>query len=145
MDGRSVELCDSPVSNSDKAPWVMPTFCASTFCVIFAARRASLILEPIDIPIFSSDNELEYRLTEEIGVPILGVMNIPFILSELQRVGLTQSQIANSIGLKQPTISDMATGKAGTKRPSFQVVDGLTRLAAEYQVAVDPPSDARPQ
>jgi predicted XRE-type DNA-binding protein len=67
-------------------------------------------------------------------------MNIPFILSELQRLGLTQSQIANSIGLKQPTISDMATGKAGTKRPSFQVVDGLTRLAAEHKVPVEPPA-----
>lgn len=73
-------------------------------------------------------------------------MNIPYILSELQRAGLTQSQIAVSIGLKQPTISDMATGKAGIKRPSFQVITGLTRLAEEHQVPLEPPpSQPQPQ
>lgn len=67
-------------------------------------------------------------------------MNIPFLLSELQRAGLTQSQIAMSIGLKQPTISDMASGKAGTKRPSFQVITGLTKLARKHKVPVEPPA-----
>lgn len=65
-------------------------------------------------------------------------MNIPYILSELQRVGLTQTQIANEIGVKQPTVSEMAAGKAGTKRPSYQVISGLQRLAAEHGVALDP-------
>lgn len=67
-------------------------------------------------------------------------MNIPYILSELQRAGLTQTQIANAIGLKQPTVSEMASGKAGTKRPSYQVISGLERLATEHHVATEPPS-----
>jgi len=67
-------------------------------------------------------------------------MNIPYILSELQRAGLTQTQIANAIGLKQPTVSEMASGKAGTKRPSYQVISGLERLAKENHVATEPPS-----
>lgn len=66
-------------------------------------------------------------------------MDIPYTLSELQRAGLTQTQIANAIGLKQPTVSDMATGKAGTKRPSYQVISGLEKLAKEHSVPTDPP------
>jgi predicted XRE-type DNA-binding protein len=73
-------------------------------------------------------------------------MNIPHILSELQRAGLTQTQIANAIGLKQPTVSEMAAGKAGTKRPSYQVISGLEKLAAEHNVAIaPPPSQPQPQ
>lgn len=73
-------------------------------------------------------------------------MNIPYILSELQRAGLTQTQIGNAIGLKQPTVSEMAAGKAGTKRPSYQVISGLERLATEHNVALaPPPADSQPQ
>jgi predicted XRE-type DNA-binding protein len=73
-------------------------------------------------------------------------MNIPHTLSELQRAGLTQTQIAQALGLKQPTVSDMATGKAGTKRPSYQVISGLERLAAEYNVSTaPPPTESQPQ
>jgi transcriptional regulator with XRE-family HTH domain len=66
-------------------------------------------------------------------------MNIPHILSELQKAGLTQTQIANAIGLKQPTISEMASGKAGVKRPSHQVILGLEKLAAESGVSIEQP------
>jgi predicted transcriptional regulator len=66
-------------------------------------------------------------------------MNIPYTLSELQRVGLTQTQIGAELGLGQSTISDMASGKAGTKRPSYQAVVGLERLAKKHGVATDPP------
>lgn len=73
-------------------------------------------------------------------------MNIPHILSELQRAGLTQTQIANAIGLKQPTVSEMAAGKAGTKRPSYQVISGLEKLAAEHNVTLEAPTpEAQPQ
>ncbi|MFK3738980.1 helix-turn-helix domain-containing protein [Massilia sp. TN1-12] len=67
-------------------------------------------------------------------------MNIPFLISELQRAGLTQSQIATAIGLKQPTVSEMAAGKAGVKRPSFQVINGLQRLAKKHKVCTEPPN-----
>lgn len=72
-------------------------------------------------------------------------MNIPYILSELQRAGLTQTQIGNAIGLKQPTVSEMAAGKAGTKRPSYQVISGLERLAEQHKVALTPPTESQPQ
>jgi predicted transcriptional regulator len=72
-------------------------------------------------------------------------MNIPYTLSELQRVGLTQTQIGAELGLSQSTISDMAAGKAGTKRPSYQAVSGLQRLATLHKVATSPPSETQPQ
>jgi predicted XRE-type DNA-binding protein len=73
-------------------------------------------------------------------------MNIPYILSELQRAGLTQTQIASAIGLKQPTVSEMAAGKAGTKRPSYKVISGLERLASEHNVTLaPPPTESQPQ
>lgn len=65
-------------------------------------------------------------------------MDITFTLSELQRVGLTQTQIAKEIGLKQPTISDMAAGKAGVTRPSYKVISGLAALAKRHGVLTDP-------
>lgn len=72
-------------------------------------------------------------------------MNIPYTLSELQRAGLTQTQIGAELGLSQSTISDMAAGKAGTKRPSYQAVSGLERLAALHNVATSPPPETQPQ
>jgi transcriptional regulator with XRE-family HTH domain len=68
-------------------------------------------------------------------------MDISFILSELQKAGLTQTQIGLAIGLKQPTISDMASGKAGVKRPSHQVISGLEKLAREHGVLLDRRAD----
>lgn len=61
-------------------------------------------------------------------------MDIPFTISELLATGLTQTQIANEIGCSQPTVSEMASGKVGTVRPSHKVVDGLQRLAKKHGV-----------
>jgi predicted XRE-type DNA-binding protein len=69
-------------------------------------------------------------------------MNIPYILSELQRAGLTQTQIASAIGLKQPTVSEMATGKAGIKRPSYKAISGLEKLAKEHNIPTTPVAPA---
>jgi transcriptional regulator with XRE-family HTH domain len=66
-------------------------------------------------------------------------MDIQYTLSELQRAGLTQTQIANEIGLKQPTVSEMANGLSGMKRPSYQVISGLERLAREHNIPTAPP------
>lgn len=66
-------------------------------------------------------------------------MDIPFTIKSLREAGLTQTQIGNAIGLKQTSISDMEAGKAGIKRPSYQVISGLERLAKEHNVATIPP------
>lgn len=63
-------------------------------------------------------------------------MDIPFTINQLQAAGLTQAQIANEIGCSQPTVSEMASGKVGTVRPSYKVVDGLKRLAEKYGVGI---------
>ena len=67
-------------------------------------------------------------------------MDIVYTLSGLLQAGMTQTQIGDAIGVKQPTISDMANGKAGVKRPSSAVVIGLTELARQHGVPTDPPS-----
>ncbi|WBS00242.1 helix-turn-helix transcriptional regulator [Pseudoduganella sp. SL102] len=67
-------------------------------------------------------------------------MDISYTIKSLRQAGLTQTQIGNAIGLKQTSISDMESGRAGIKRPSYQVISGLLRLAAEHQVATEPPS-----
>lgn len=73
-------------------------------------------------------------MTEQIGVPIIGVMDIIKTLSTLQALGLTQSEIASAIGCSQPTISDMTSGKAGTTRPSFKIISGLQKLAKKHKI-----------
>jgi transcriptional regulator with XRE-family HTH domain len=65
-------------------------------------------------------------------------MDIIFTLSELQRVGLTQTKIAEELGLKQPTVSAMIAGKAGVTRPSHKVISGLHALAEKHGVPTDP-------
>jgi transcriptional regulator with XRE-family HTH domain len=67
-------------------------------------------------------------------------MNIPYTISELRRVGLTQTDIGEAIGLKQTTVSDMEAGKSGIKRPSYGVVNGLEQLAAKHAVCTEPPA-----
>ncbi len=66
-------------------------------------------------------------------------MNIPYTISELRRVGLTQTQIGDAIGLKQTSVSDMEAGKSGIKRPTHGVVNGLEQLAAKHSVSTEPP------
>lgn len=48
------------------------------------------------------------------------------LIRELRAFGLTQEGIASAIGVTQPTISALATGKA--KEPSFTVGDKLRAL-----------------
>jgi transcriptional regulator with XRE-family HTH domain len=65
-------------------------------------------------------------------------MDISFTIKSLREAGLTQTQIGAAIGLKQTSISDMESGKAGTKRPSHQVISGLERLAKKYKIRTEP-------
>jgi transcriptional regulator with XRE-family HTH domain len=65
-------------------------------------------------------------------------MNIPFTLKSLREAGLTQTQIGKEIKLSQTSVSDMEAGKAGIKRPSYQVICGLARLAKKYKVQTEP-------
>lgn len=88
-------------------------------------------------------------LTSNIGTPIIEAMTTPldiqFTISGLRKAGLTQSQIGDAVGLKQPTISDMESGKCGVKRPSHGLVTGLTALAAKYGVALSPKKKRKPR
>ncbi|SIT43729.1 hypothetical protein BN2476_350261 [Paraburkholderia piptadeniae] len=45
--------------------------------------------------------------------------------------GHTQRSIADRLGCSQPTISDIANGKIGKKRPAYQLVRGLEQLVNE--------------
>lgn len=51
------------------------------------------------------------------------------IISLLKEAGYTQSEIAESCGCAQPTISDLATGKNTDPRTS--IADGLRDLLAK--------------
>ena len=48
------------------------------------------------------------------------------IISEITEAGYTQVEIAKIIGVRQPSVSDIATGR--TRRPSWEIGDGLMRL-----------------
>jgi predicted XRE-type DNA-binding protein len=50
------------------------------------------------------------------------------LIRDLRDAGLTQDEIASSIGVTQPTISDLANGKI--KNPSFVLGDKLKKLHA---------------
>jgi transcriptional regulator with XRE-family HTH domain len=65
-------------------------------------------------------------------------MDIPFTIAQLRKAGLTQTEIANAIGLRQSSISDMQAGRAGVRNPSAKVVSGLTSLAAAYHTPTEP-------
>lgn len=57
---------------------------------------------------------------------MMSAMNWENLIRELRALGMTQEGIATEIGVKQPTISALATGKA--KEPSFTVGDKLRSL-----------------
>lgn len=65
-------------------------------------------------------------------------MNISFTIKSLREAGLTQTQIGKAMGLSQTSVSDMEKGKAGTKRPSYQVISGLERLAKKHKIRTEP-------
>jgi len=54
-------------------------------------------------------------------------MDIPAIIADLRRGGLTQAQIAAGAGIAQSTVSQLGSGARG-KRPSAQTVDALRLL-----------------
>jgi transcriptional regulator with XRE-family HTH domain len=76
------------------------------------------------------------------------LMDIPFVIKALRQAGLTQTQIGKALDLSQTSVSDMEAGKAGTKRPSFAVITGLTRLAKKHRVPLaegeQPPGRKKP-
>ena len=55
-------------------------------------------------------------------------MDIQKIVLELLASGLTQKRIADRVGCSQPTISGIAQGSVGKKRPSYRIVSGLVAL-----------------
>lgn len=61
-------------------------------------------------------------------------MDIKNTLLKLKAAGLTQTQIADAIGCKQSTVSDLLAEKIGLARPSHKIVQGLTDLAAQYGI-----------
>lgn len=71
--------------------------------------------------------------------------NIPFVLTQLQDAGLTQTEIGDAIGCSQSTVSDMMRGKSSLKRPAYSTVAGLVKLAKKHRVPTSPPrADAQP-
>ncbi|BDD90892.1 hypothetical protein PanNE5_03320 [Pandoraea sp. NE5] len=68
-------------------------------------------------------------------------MDIQQIVLELIDAGWTQKAIADRLGCSQPTISDIAHGRVGKKRPAYKIVVGLENLHAEVfgQTSVSPP------
>lgn len=67
-------------------------------------------------------------------------MNLSYTISGLRRAGLTQTQIGAEVGLKQPTISEIESGKCGITRPTYELVAGLEALAKKHGVATEPQS-----
>ena len=61
---------------------------------------------------------------------MLGIMNWAKLISDLQQAGMTQAEIAASVGCSQPHISDIANGRRG-KQLTYVVGAALVRLHAE--------------
>lgn len=66
-------------------------------------------------------------------------IDIKFVIAGLSQAGLTQTQIGTAIGCSQSVVSEIAAGKLGTTRPSYQIVTGLAELAAKHGVPTSPP------
>jgi transcriptional regulator with XRE-family HTH domain len=67
-------------------------------------------------------------------------IDIKFSLAGFLAKGLTQAQIGAEIGCTQSVVSEMASGKCGTTRPSYQIVKGIADLAAKLGVPTAPPA-----
>lgn len=48
------------------------------------------------------------------------------IISEITAAGYTQVEIADFVGISQPSVCDIANGK--TKNPAWQIGDALLRM-----------------
>ncbi len=60
------------------------------------------------------------------------------MVHRLIAAGRTQRMIADRLGCSQPTVSDIANGKIGKKRPAYSLVKGLVDLIAELDDAAQP-------
>lgn len=56
-------------------------------------------------------------------------VNFQTIISDLQKAGLSQAEIAEKIGVKQPTVCSLSKG--ATKEPRFFAGDTLISLHRE--------------
>lgn len=56
--------------------------------------------------------------------------NFKSLLSDLKAIGFTQKQIADAIGSKQATISDLKTGRTKGQRVSYQTAEALKNFHA---------------
>ncbi len=65
-------------------------------------------------------------MTRSIGLPILCAMDWKNIISEITAAGYTQAEIADFVGISQPSVCDIANGK--TKSPAWQIGDALLRM-----------------
>lgn len=61
-------------------------------------------------------------------------MNAKFLVNKLLESGLTQVQIADFVGCKQPTVSDLSHGKI--KNPSSCIAFPLITLAMQRQIDI---------
>lgn len=57
------------------------------------------------------------------------------MVRRLQESGMSQKAIADRLGCSQPTVSDIAAGKVGKKRPSYEMVSTLTQMLNEARDA----------
>lgn len=60
--------------------------------------------------------------------------NVQDMVNRLLAAGMTQKAIADHLKCSQPTVSDMAAGKVGKHRPTYQIVRGLEELLLEKAV-----------
>jgi transcriptional regulator with XRE-family HTH domain len=81
-----------------------------------------------------------FLLRFDIDSPILMRMepNLKAIVQTLLASGMTQKAIATRVGCSQPTISDIASGKIGTARPSYRIAAGLVALLDEIKSTPKP-------
>lgn len=56
-------------------------------------------------------------------------MDWKILIQDLAKAGLRQEEIATRCGCRQPSISDLATGR--TTHPNYQIADALRELHAE--------------
>jgi len=60
-------------------------------------------------------------------------MDIQKITYQLNRIGLTQSELGREIKRSQAAVNDMIKGKSGCKNPSAEVVANLKRLVKKHK------------
>lgn len=70
-------------------------------------------------------------------MPIMPVMNWTSLIADLRARGWTQAALADRLGCKQPTISDLANGKI--TNPSYELG---ARLVEIHATPPAPPIDA---